>query len=149
MIGKSKPLNFLNSHIRWTYLLAIGAVVVLGLASRIYGNYLPSALSENAGDILWAMMVYFGFRFLMADKSIPIAISLSLLFSFGIEFTQLYQADWIVGIRSSLLGALVLGHGFLWVDLIRYSIGILLASLSDRIFIRMKTADCRRLIKLR
>ena len=79
------------------------------------------------------MMVYFGFRFLLVRKSLWTAVLLSLLFSFGIEFSQLYQADWINAIRHTMLGALVLGKGFLFADLVRYTVGIIIAALLDKI----------------
>ena len=34
-----------------------------------------------------------------------------------VEESQLYHASWIDSIRGTTLGALVLGHGFLWSDL--------------------------------
>ncbi|WP_231472969.1 DUF2809 domain-containing protein [Heyndrickxia ginsengihumi] len=73
-------------------------------------------------------MVYFGMRFLLAHKAPPIAMLLSFLFSFGIEFSQLYQTDWINQIHRTWLGALILGHGFLTADLIRYTIGMFIAA---------------------
>lgn len=48
------------------------------------------------------------------------------------EFSQLYQGDWINTIRDTSLGALILGKGFLGVDLIRYSIGIVIAYVIDK-----------------
>ncbi|WP_423800912.1 DUF2809 domain-containing protein [Neobacillus sp. SAB-20_R2A] len=122
---------------RSMYLTTIIIVILLGLASRKYGQFLPPFIAENAGDALWAMMVYFGFRFLLAKKSIQTAIILSILFSFGIEFSQLYQANWINQIRGTVLGALVLGQGFLAVDLLRYLVGILIGSLIDRIDLKI------------
>lgn len=118
---------------RIQYLITIVIVILLGLASRKYGQFLPNFIAENAGDALWAMMVYFGFRFLLVQKGILTAIGLSLLFSFGIEFSQLYQADWINEIRGTMLGALVLGKGFLVVDLYRYTGGILIGSFLDKV----------------
>ncbi|WP_066306983.1 DUF2809 domain-containing protein [Bacillus sp. FJAT-29814] len=117
---------------RIKYFITIFIVMLLGLASRKYGQFLPNFIAENAGDALWAMMVYFGFRFLLARKSILTAIGLSLVFSFAIEFSQLYQADWINQIRGTVLGALVLGKGFLVVDLYRYTVGILIGSFLDK-----------------
>jgi ABC-type Mn2+/Zn2+ transport system permease subunit len=115
------------------YLGAVVITILLGLASRKFSHLLFPFLAENAGDVLWAMMVYFGFRFLFLKKSILIAIFLSFLFSFGIEFSQLYQEDWINQIRGTLLGALILGKGFLTVDLIRYTFGIIFAAIIDRL----------------
>ncbi|MBS4213890.1 DUF2809 domain-containing protein [Bacillus sp. FJAT-29953] len=122
---------------RAIYLVSIVVVILLGLASRKYNHFLPLFVAENAGDALWAMMVYFGWRFLLIGKSIRSAVVLSLIFSFGIEFSQLYQADWINRIRGTVLGALVLGHGFLAVDLLRYLTGILIGSLIDRIALKI------------
>ena len=113
------------------YVLAIIFSIVLGLASR-YMNVLPNFIVNHAGDIFWAMMVYFLFRFIFVHKSPFTAFCLSFIFCFVIEFSQLYQADWINTIRSTLLGALILGKGFLGVDLIRYSIGIVIAYIIDK-----------------
>ncbi|PAE39157.1 hypothetical protein CHI06_17115 [Bacillus sp. 7884-1] len=123
---------------RRTYFIGVIITVLLGLASRKFGYLLFSFLAENAGDVLWAMIVYFGFRFLFLKKSMLTAIFLSILLSFGIEFSQLYQEDWINQIRGTLLGALILGKGFLLVDLIRYTTGIVIASSLDRLIIQKK-----------
>ena len=130
MTISNQPNSFI---IRLPYLLALIVTILLGLASRIYGEILPAFLSENAGDTFWAMMVYFGFRFLLVRHSLRVSILLSFVFSFGIEFSQIYQADWINQIRSTTIGALVLGKGFLVVDLVRYSVGIILAMLINKL----------------
>lgn len=130
-ILKSKSsLQYRNMRI--VYLVAVGITIVLGLASRKFSYLLPLFVARNAGDALWAMMVYFGFCFLLVRKSLFLAFCLSIFFSFGIEFSQLYQADWINQIRNTVLGALILGKGFLIMDLIRYSEGILIAVLLDK-----------------
>ncbi|MCP3738124.1 DUF2809 domain-containing protein [Rossellomorea sp. BNER] len=118
---------------RIAYFIAVFITILLGLASRKYSHLLLVFIAQNAGDILWSMMVYFGFRFLLVRKSLFTAIWLSFLLSFGIEFSQLYQEDWINQIRDTLLGALILGKGFLPVDLIRYTAGILVATILDKV----------------
>lgn len=132
--SKNKPIIYL----RLTYIAAVVFTISLGLASRKYSHQLPLFIAQNAGDALWAMMVYFGFRFLLVRKSLSTALTLSLLFSFAIEFSQLYQEDWINQLRGTFLGALILGKGFLTVDLIRYTAGILIASLLDRVMHMLK-----------
>ncbi|MCH6269194.1 DUF2809 domain-containing protein [Bacillus sp. FJAT-50051] len=122
---------------RVIYSITILVVIILGLASRKYSHMLPPFLADNAGDALWAMMVYLGFRFLLFRKRILTALLLSLIFSFGIEFSQLYQAGWINQIRGTVLGALVLGHGFLMVDLLRYTIGIMIGSFIDKMALKL------------
>lgn len=115
-----------------TYFIFIVSIIFLGLASRKYSYLLPPFLADHAGDALWAMMVYFSFRFILPRNQQSASIILSILFSFSIEFSQLYQANWINRIRSTTLGALILGKGFLTVDLIRYAIGILIGAVLDR-----------------
>ncbi|BBH22830.1 hypothetical protein Back11_41750 [Paenibacillus baekrokdamisoli] len=117
---------------RMVYLAAAVVVIVLGLGSRKFPDSLPEFISSNAGDALWAIMIYLGVRAIGINKSRGFAAGVSLIFCFAIEFSQLYQADWINSIRSTLLGALVLGKGFLFVDLVRYTVGIMIAFVVDR-----------------
>lgn len=111
---------------RMLYAALTLSTMILGIASRKLGAYLPEFLRLYAGDTLWAMMVYFGLRFLAPHMKIYKTMAFALLFSFGIEISQLYQAPWINHIRETTLGALVLGRGFLWSDLICYAVGIAL-----------------------
>ncbi|MGE7915793.1 DUF2809 domain-containing protein [Lysinibacillus xylanilyticus] len=132
-----KPINSQYRNMRIAYLIAIVITILLGLASRKWSHLLLSFVAQNAGDVLWAMMVYFGFRLLLVRKNILTAIVLSFLFSFSVEFSQLYQEDWINQIRGTSLGALVLGKGFLAVDLIRYTAGIIIATVFDKLALKI------------
>ncbi|MFF2016126.1 MULTISPECIES: DUF2809 domain-containing protein [Paenibacillus] len=114
------------------YLAAVLLVIGLGLGSRAFADVLPLFISRHFGDALWGSMVYFGFRLLLTRRQLLLSFWLSLLFSYGIEFSQLYQADWINSIRATVLGGLVLGKGFLWIDLLRYTIGITVVFVLDR-----------------
>ncbi|MFH5181668.1 DUF2809 domain-containing protein [Paenibacillus sp. TAB 01] len=120
---------------RITYAAAVMVCIALGLGSRKYAGLLPSWVAEHAGDVLWASMVYFGFRLCFIAKGPKWAAAAGILFSFGIECSQLYQAAWIVAIRNTVLGSLVLGRGFLAVDLVRYALGILLAYGVDKVWL--------------
>lgn len=117
---------------RLMYLLIIVVVMLLGLGSRVYAEHLPPFVVSHFGDALWAAMIYYGVRFINPRGGQLIAVALSLLFCFAIEFSQLYQADWINGIRATFLGGLILGQGFLAIDLVRYTVGIVCAAMLDR-----------------
>lgn len=141
-MGKCHSLDVLKERKnRYVYLLAVALTIALGLASRRFSDSLPEFIAENAGDMLWAMMVYFGFRVLFLNKSMLFAFILSMLFSFGIEFSQLYQADWINQIRNKWLFGLILGKGFLYVDLIRYTFGIIISLIIDFLGNNLKLRD--------
>jgi len=82
------------------------------------------------GDILWALMIYFIMRFLFVNRPVKFIVIVSLLFCYAIEFSQLYKAPWINELRHTLFGRLVLGEGFLWSDLLCYTVGVALGILT-------------------
>ncbi|MDT9722510.1 DUF2809 domain-containing protein [Paenibacillus sp. ClWae2A] len=125
---------------RLIYFLAVMMTMAAGLASRHFGDRLPDWVYEHSGDALWAGMIYFGVRMVWPRHSLVWAMSLSCVFSWMIEFSQLIQTPWLIEIRSTVWGALVLGHGFLVIDLIRYTVGILCMVMIDRYFLRNKMA---------
>lgn len=106
--------------------------VMLGLSTRAFPALYPDFVTAHFGDALWACMVYFGFRMVFVERYKAYSLCLALLFSYGIEVSQLYQAEWIRMVRSTLLGGLILGKGFLPADLIRYAAGILVSYAADR-----------------
>lgn len=129
-----KKSNFIRN--RLIYLGLVLFTMALGLASRKFINYFPSFLGKYAGDTLWATMVYFGFAFLFNKLTIKKVAIVSLIFSYGIEISQLYQGKWINNIRNTLIGSLVLGHGFLFSDLICYTVGIFIAMIIDKLILK-------------
>ncbi|MCY9697840.1 ribosomal maturation YjgA family protein [Paenibacillus alginolyticus] len=124
----------MNSRIK--YFLAIITSVVVGLSSRTFSGLIPHFIAKHAGDVLWASMVYFGFRFFFVKRSLTWAVGISAIFSFAIEISQLYKAEWIIEIRNTVLGALILGKGYVTVDLIRYVIGIAIAFWIDKYWLQ-------------
>lgn len=110
-------------------------ILVAGLSTRVFAEYLPNFVSMHFGDSLWAAMIYCGFRVIGVKKPLVGSFILSMLFCIAIEFSQLYQADWINAIRDTVLGGLILGKGFLAIDLIRYTIGIMLIYIADRFIV--------------
>ncbi len=105
--------------------------IALGLASRRYATALPSFIAAYAGDALWAAMVYWIAAFILPRANTRTLAAVALGVSFAVELSQLYHAPWINEIRNTRLGALALGHGFLWSDLLCYAAGVALASVVD------------------
>ncbi|MCQ0955990.1 DUF2809 domain-containing protein [Bacillus cereus] len=99
-------------------------VIILGLSSRKFAFALPELLNDYLGDALWALMIFIGFGFLFPKIETKKLAFISLIFCYGIEMSQLYHAEWIDNIRATTLGGLVLGYGFLWSDLVAYTIGV-------------------------
>lgn len=119
---------------RSIYFILTLVSVIMGLLSRKFMFIFPKSIAPFVGDMIWAMMIYFGFRFLSPNLNLLKSFLIALLFCFSIELSQLYQADWINAIRGTTLGGLILGHGFLWEDLVSYSIGVIIGFLIDKTY---------------
>ncbi len=104
---------------RLWYLSGIVILIAFGLLSRKV-SFIPDAF----GDALWAMAVYCLWRIVLVRKRYFTAAAAALLTAFSIEFSQLLQMDRLVRLRSTFLGHMLLGQGFLWTDLIAYTVGI-------------------------
>lgn len=117
---------------RILYLILTIITIILGLLSRKVQG-LPQIISSYSGDALWALMVFFLFSFLFNKKSTIFILVISIIFSHRIEISQLYHAPWIDSIRATTLGGLILGFGFLWSDLICYTVGIVIGAIIDKI----------------
>lgn len=121
---------------RLNYFILILLVLILGILSR----KMP-CIPLFIGDVLYAVLIYFGFRFLIMDSKKATSLLLSLLFCFGIEILQLVQIDWLLAIRKTTLGHYILGEGFLWLDLFCYIMGTLMAFLIDEKLIKTQNLN--------
>ena len=111
---------------RLTYAIGIAATIVLGLTSRMKSLGLPSLIFDHGGDVLSATCILFGVRFWW-DRGPGWKIgALAFGICVAIETQQLYQAPWAVRVRNNRIAGTLLGHGFLWIDLLRYFVGVVL-----------------------
>lgn len=83
-------------------------------------------------------MIYWGFATVFPRFALHLLVIIALTFCFAIECSQLSSHPVLVEARSHRLGALILGHGFLWIDLIRYTFGVALAALADHFLLAGK-----------
>lgn len=119
-------LDWLIVNMRITYFYIIILTIIIGILSRS-NNSVPLFI----GDILYAILIYFGFRFLFINSKKTTSLLLGLIFCFCIEISQLIQLDWLVTIRKNALGHYILGQGFLFIDLICLAIGTIAAYFID------------------
>ncbi len=122
-------------------LMAITAV--LGLSIRNYDEFFPPSVAAYAPDMLWTLLVFWliGFIFPRLDTWAVTAISIAI--SLTVELSQFYHAPWIDSIRATTIGALVLGHGFLWSDLACYVAGGLLGCVIEIAILRFAKSQKR------
>lgn len=125
----------------WVVLILLIVAIGLGLASRQYQEFLPEFLAAYAGDTLWGLAVFFLFALLICKAGTWLPALCALLLSWGIEFSQMYHADWIDAIRATTLGGLILGYEFVVSDLVCYTVGILIGVMIDlfyRLFLKIR-----------
>lgn len=106
---------------RFALMGLILATIFVGLASR--SRWVPELIYPYIGDMFYAVMFFFITAFLWPKKKAFHLFIISTLFCFLIECSQLIQTDGLNEIRQTRLGGLVLGFGFLWSDLISYTVG--------------------------
>lgn len=112
---------------RITYLGLVVITIVLGLVSRRI-DFVPAI----TGDMLYAIMTYWIFRFLLFTRPFLYSFILALIFCFSIECMQLIQTPYFIQIRSNSILRLIFGQGFLWSDLFGYVAGAVIAYILDR-----------------
>jgi hypothetical protein len=109
---------------RIQYLISSVVVICLGLASRRYADRLPQAVASYAGDTLWALTAFLLLGILFPRwTTLRVALA-AMLLAVSVELSQFYRAPWIDHLRRTTAGALILGQGFLWSDLLCYAVGV-------------------------
>jgi hypothetical protein len=121
---------------RTVYAVFMIIVTICGLASRHYAEILPDFIANYAGDTLWALMVFFLIGWLFSALAIWQVASMALTFAFVIECSQLYHAPWLDEWRHYWLVALIIGRGFLWSDLICYSVGVAMGAVGEWLWLQ-------------
>jgi len=116
---------------RLGYAIATLVVIGFGLSSRKFPGLLPSFLGKYPGDALWALMVFSALGAVFPTISTMLLTVYSLAICYLDECSQLYRAPWIDSIRSTMLGHLVLGSGFMWADFVAYTIGVCFGVLGE------------------
>ena len=108
------------------YIIAIALLIVLGLSSRKVA-FLP----DETGDGLWAMALFCFLRLIFVNSKLKDIAIVTLVLSF---LSQLIRWEWLVAIRSTFIGHMLLGQGFVWWDLLAYSIGVIVIYLVVRTY---------------
>ena len=112
-----------NTKYRVALLIGIVFIVPLGYIGRYSQGlglpWLQDLLGSVAYEIFWILLIAFLFP-KVAPQWIAIGVCLATC---GIEFLQLWQSPFLQAARSTLLGRLVLGTTFNWLDFISYFVG--------------------------
>lgn len=126
---------------RMTFLALSAVVVGLGLTSR--HPLAPGFIQAHAGDGLYAVLVYLLLTVVAPDAGQVRRGIVALGLCFAVEALQAVDATpggALARIRALPFAHLVLGRGFVWVDLLRYGIGVGAAVATERVFAGVRVA---------
>jgi len=118
------------------YLIIMAAITAFGLPARTIQDKLPLWYAQYFGDYLWAMLLFFGFALLLRNAGTRKVVIVTLLFTYGIEVTQLFHPQWLEYLRSIRLFGLILGFSFLWSDIVAYTLGIFTGALIEHFLLQ-------------
>jgi len=121
---------------RKTYFIIILCTIVVGIFLRSQSNIFPDLINLYLGDIFYALTVHLGAGFLFIRQSSYKNAIIALAFCFIVEISQFYHEPWIDEIRNNRVGGLILGFGFLWSDLLSYTIGVSIGVLFEKWWLR-------------
>ena len=120
-------------------MFCLALVIFAGLSSRSHlVRVFPDFVGTYAGDTLWALAAFLTLGIVFPVHPTRIIAATAIGISFGVECSQLYQADWINRIRSTLPGALLLGSGFLWSDFACYTAGVLMGVVGEGFLLKRR-----------
>ena len=121
----------LPARSRPAYAVVLLATITLGLLSRRYP--LLGILAEYTGDALYTVAAFVGLALLLVRASARSLAIMAFSWSAAVECSQLLSWPWIMDLRNTQWGRLVLGSGFQWADLIAYLIGAIVAAGVDSV----------------
>ena len=112
-----------NSNKRLIYGLA--SLILLGIEILI-GLYAHGWVRSYLGDVLVVIHLYTLYRTISPDRPAKwfVLPTVILIFSFAVEFLQLWGFCDRFGITNKLL-RIIIGTGFSYIDLISYAVGII------------------------
>lgn len=119
-----------------TYLLIMVMLIAIGLPARTIQDQLPMWYVQYFGDYLWAMLLFFGFALAFQNVNTFKVAIITLLFTYSIEISQLFHPQWLEYLRSFKFFGLILGYGFLWSDILAYTLGISTGALIEHFLLQ-------------
>ena len=109
----------------------LAALIALGVGSRRLGG-LPEWVTLYAGDVAWGALFFALFCAVRPTLSTARAWLAAVITTELIEFSELWSAPWLDALRATRVGGFLLGHVFLWSDVVCVALGATLAAGVER-----------------
>jgi hypothetical protein len=114
------PMPMFRFHKTYFLLAVLLFVIELLIALYMHDRF----VRPYVGDFLVVIFLYCFFRSFLKTHYVTVALAV-LLFSYIIEVTQYFHLIERLGLQHYRLAHLILGSGFEWMDLVAYTLGIL------------------------
>ena len=124
--------------------ILIGLTIPLGLLSRT-SIPMPDIIREYGGDVLSATCICFGVAFVVVRRSTVQRCFLAYLICVLLELQQLLQWRWLVWAREETPLDILLGHGFLWSDIVSYAFGVVFGAVVGSAVLRIAIRSARQI----
>lgn len=112
-----------------TYFLLAVVLFFIELAIALFMH--DRFVRPYVGDFLVVIFLYCLLQSFFKLPYMQVAVAV-LLFSYGIEVSQYFHLIEYLGLQHSRLAHWILGSGFTWIDLVAYTLGILLVVAIER-----------------
>ena len=114
------------SRNRWS-LLSLALIIPLGFCTKTYSGPASGWVHNSLGGVLYVIFWSILFSlFFPRSRRWKIALAV-LLATCSLEILQLWHPPFLEAIRSTFMGATLIGNSFSWTDMIHYLIGSLLS----------------------
>jgi len=108
--------------------------ILLFLTEVLIGRYMDDAIIRPyGGDFLVVILIYCFVRTFFDTPVLRTAIGV-LLFSYFIEITQYFHLVNLLGLQDCKIARIVMGTYFSFVDMLAYTLGILLVLIIEKLF---------------
>ena len=116
---------------------------VLFVAEVLIALYMHDAIIRPyGGDFLVVILIYCSVKTFFSWPVLKTAIS-TLIFSYAIEISQYYHLVDVMGWGNSRLARTVLGTGFSFIDLLSYTLGLILVVFVEWVISKKKNEAFR------
>jgi len=122
-----------RSRARVLFWLAL--LIAFGVGSRRLGG-MPQWITLYAGDVAWGAMFFALFCLALPGLGTARVWLAAVITTELIEFSELWHVPWLDGLRATRAGGFLLGHVFLWSDVVCVALGASLAAIVERVCTR-------------
>lgn len=117
------------------YFYAALLLFIIEVLIALYAH--DAIIRPYGGDLLVVIFIY---CFIKGFINSPVRITAIgvLLFSYLIEISQYFQLVAFLGLADSRLANVIMGNSFAWIDLLAYTLGIIIVVIAEDLNARKK-----------